>query len=460
MTSLTVKDATLVSPAGRTRATVHCSEGVIQALLPPGDAPSADRIIDAQGAYVLPGAIDAHVHLGVILPFADSCREESAAAVTGGVTTMWHYLLSPGSFMDTHSQHVADLEEHSIVDLGFHGLVTNAQQVTEIPQTVDELRLTSYKFHMAMKGPEAAYGIVGLDDGLIFEGMRQVASRPGVMALIHAENIDVILHNRTKGIAADPDATDTATWSNHRPHFTEEEAIIRSCIFAENAGAPLCVIHTSVGRGPELIRAARDRYPPLYMETCPQYLVLDMDMPLGTWGKVNPPLRTRVDQELLWAGLADGSIDWMGSDHCDYDLPTRQGNIWDVGPGLPGGMTMILPVLLSEGVNQGRLTLEQVVELTSANFARLIGASPRKGTIAVGSDADLVMIDLEKEVTIDADMLNGHSDYTPYEGMVMRGWPRMTIAGGHVLYEDGEVDRDTTHRGTLITVPPDAMPVH
>ena len=460
MTSLTVKDATLVSPAGRTRATVHCSDGVIQALLPPGDAPSADRVIDAQGAYVIPGAIDAHVHLGVILPYADSCREESAAAVTGGVTTMWHYLLSGGSFKDTHAQHVAELEEHSIVDQGFHGLVTNAQQVTEIPETVDELRLTSYKFHMAMKGPEAGYGIVGLDDGLIYEGMRQVASRPGVMALIHAENIDVILHNRELGIAADPDATDTATWSNHRPHFTEEEAIIRSCIFAENAGAPLCVIHTSVGRGPELIRAARDRYPPLYMETCPQYLVLDMDMPLGTWGKVNPPLRTKADQDLLWAGLADGSIDWMGSDHCDYDLTTRQGNIWDVGPGLPGGMTMILPVLLSEGVNKGRLTLEQVVELTSANFARLIGASPRKGTIAVGSDADLVMIDLDKEVTIDADVLNGHSDYTPYEGMVMRGWPRMTIAGGHVLYEDGEVDRGTSHRGTLVTVPPDAMPVH
>jgi len=196
------------------------------------------------------------------------------------------------------------------------------------------------------------------------------------------------------------------------------------------------------------------------MENGPRYLGLEMDKPLGTWGKVNTPLRTRADQELHWAGWADGTIDWMGSDHCDYDLTTREGNIWDVGPGLPGGMTMILPVLLSEGVNKGRLTLERVVEVTSANFARLIGASPRKGTIAVGSDADLVMIDLEKEVTIDADVLNGHSDYTPYEGMVMRGWPRMTIAGGHVLYEDGEVDRDTTHRGTLVTIPPDAMPVH
>ncbi len=459
MTSLTIKDATLVSPAGRTRATIHCSEGVIRALLPPADAPSADRVVDAAGAYVLPGAIDAHVHLGVIPSFAESCGTESAAAVTGGVTAMWHYLLSPGSFRDTHQQHVDDIEAHSIVDMGFHALVTNAQQVAEIPDTVDELRLTSYKFHMAMKGPEAAYGIKGLDDGMIFEGMRQVAKRPGVMALIHAENVDVILHNRELAIAADPDATDTATWCRHRPHFTEEEAIARSFIFAENAGAPLGVIHTSVGRGPELLRAARDRYPRLFMETCPQYLVLDMDMPLGTWGKVNPPLRTRTDQELLWAGLADGTIDWMGSDHCDYDLQTRQGSIWDVGPGLPNGMTMILPVLLSEGVNKGRLTLERVVELTSANFARRMGASPRKGTIAVGSDADLVMIDLDKEVTINAEMLNSYADYTPYDGMQLRGWPRMTIAGGEVLYEDGEVHRSTSHRGTLITIPPENMPV-
>ena len=459
MTSLTVKNATLVSPAGKTRATVHISDGVIQALLPPSDAPAADRVVDADGAYVLPGAIDSHVHLGVTPSFAESCRTESAAAVTGGVTAMWHYLLSSGSFTDVHQQHVDDIEANSLVDMGFHGLVTNAQQIAEIPQTVDELRLTSYKFHMAMKGPEAAFGIEGLDDGSIFEGMRQVATRPGAMALIHAENVDVILHNRERAIAAAPDATDTATWSKHRPHFAEEEAIVRSSTLAENAGAPLALVHTSVGRGPELINQARVRYPHLYMETCPQYLVLDMDMPLGTRGKVNPPLRTKADQELLWAGLADGTIDWMGSDHCDYDLATREGNIWEVGPGLTTGMTMILPVLLSEGVNKGRLTLERVVELTSARFAKLMGASPRKGAIEVGSDGDRVMIDLEKRVTIDADILNSYSDYTPFEGLELKGWPRMTIAGGHVLYEDGEVNRDSSHRGTVITVPPEQMPV-
>lgn len=459
MTSLTVKDATVVRPSGRSRSTIHIDDGVVTALLPPNESPAADRTVDARGAFVLPGVIDAHVHLGVIPKFADSCRTESAAAVTGGATSMWHYLLSPGSFKDVHQQHVDDIEANSLIDMGFHALVTNEQQVAEIPETVDELRLTSYKFHMAMKGPEAAYGIKGLDDGSILEGLRQVAKRPGVMALIHAENIDVILHNRARAMAAAPDATDTAVWSRHRPHFTEEEAIVRSSLLAETAGAPLTVIHTSVGRGPELLRQARARYPHLYMETCPQYLVLDMDMPLGTWGKVNPPLRTKSDQILLWDGLVDGTVDWMGSDHCDYDLATREGTIWDVGPGLPNGMTMILPVLLSEGVNKGRLSLERVVELTSARFARLMGVSPRKGALEVGSDGDLVMVDMNKQVRIESEMLNSYADYSPYEGLELTGWPRMTVAGGDVLYEDGEVDRDSSHRGSLITVSPDNMPV-
>ncbi|MGH8871182.1 MAG: dihydroorotase [Acidimicrobiia bacterium] len=458
MSSLAITDATLVRPDGRSRCTILTEDGVVTALLRPTDRPGAETVIDAGGGLVLPGVIDAHVHLGIVPGFAEACRTESAAAVTGGVTSMWHYLLSPGSFFDVYRDHVRDVEDSSLIDVGFHGLMTNQTQVEEIPRTVDELRLTSYKFHMAMKGPEAAYGINGLDDGLIFEGLRQIASRPGVMALVHAENVDVILRNRELAMAEAPEATDTATWSRHRPHFTEEEAMVRAAILAETAGAPLGVIHTSVGRGPELIRQARVRFPHLYMETCPQYLVLDMEMDLGTKGKVNPPLRTRRDQELLWMGLADGTIDWMGSDHCDYDLASRQGSIWEVGPGLTTGMTMILPVLLSEGVNRGRLTLERVVELTSARFARLMGVSPRKGVVAVGSDADLVMVDLDHEVVVRPEMLNSFADYTPYEGMGIRGWPSLTVAGGEIIYEKGDVNRTTSHRGTVVTVPPAEMP--
>jgi len=459
VTSLAIRNATVVRPFGRSPSTILIDDGRVQALLAPSERPAAETTIDARGAYVIPGVIDPHVHLGLSQTFADACRNESRAAVTGGVTTMLHYLLSPGSFLDAYGDHATAVEAHSLVDVGFHALITNDAQVAEIPRTVDELRLTSYKFHMAMKGPEAAYGIRGVDDGALLEGLRNVASRPGVLALVHAENIDVILRGRDRMMARHGDETRTAIWSEYRPAFTEEEeeAITRAFRLADEAGSPVGIVHTSVGRGPELLARARVHYPHLYMETCPQYLVLDQDMDLGTWGKVNPPLRTRADQELLWQALATGGIDWLGSDLCDYDRASREGSLWEVGPGLPSGMTLILPVLLSHGVRRGCLTLEQVVALTSTNFARLGGFAPRKGALEVGSDADLVILDLDHEVTISAEILNSHSDYTPYEGMVLTGWARTTVAGGEVRYDRGDV-ADGGRRGRVLRQDPEQVP--
>ncbi len=371
---------------------------------------------------------------------------------------MIHFLLSPDSFKSTHPEHSRAIEERSIVDIGFHGMVQNDIQVAEIPETVRDLGLTSYKFHMAMKGPEAAYGIRGVDDGLMVEGLQQVATQPGVMALAHTENIDVILRFRERWIERWRNDPDSAEWSDSRPHFTEEEAIVRASLFAAHAGAPLGVVHNSVGRGPGLLAEAKVRHPHLYMETCPQYLTLTNDMGLGKIGKVNPPLRTQVDVDMLWAALRDGQIDWMGSDHCDYDLASREGELWEVGPGLTSGVAMILPVLLSTGVNGGRITIERVVALTSANPARLFGFAPRKGCIAVGSDADLVVLDMDTEVTVDATRINSFSDYTPYEGMKFRGWAQTTIAGGHVVYDHGEVDHGTPRRGRVLKQDPEHRP--
>jgi dihydropyrimidinase len=335
MPSLTIANAVLVGPTGRIPGTLLVDEGRIQAILSPGDRPSADSTIDAAQRYVIPGLIDAHVHLGFLRPFEDACSSESRAAVTGGVTTMMHYLMSESSFFDVYEQHAKWVETRSLIDVAFHGFVHNDVQVAEIPRTVDELGITSYKFHMAHKGPEAIYGIKGVDDGAIFEGLVQVGSRSGVMGLLHAENIDVILRFRDRLMREYPDATDTALWARYRPAFTEEDGIVRGIRFAEQAAAPLAIVHNSVGTGPQLLAEAKIRYPHLYMETCPQYLVLHKDMPLGTRGKVNPPLRTVRDCESLWRALAARQIDWMGSDHAgDYDLATREGTLWDVGPGV------------------------------------------------------------------------------------------------------------------------------
>jgi len=456
--SLCVADAVVVSPSGMHPATLLVEGGKIAAVLPRIDRPAADQTVDAQGRYVLPGLIDPHVHLGLSQPFADACWNESRAAVTGGVTAMLHYLLSPDSFRSVHGEHVRGVEARSLVDVGFHGMVQNDVQVREIPETVRDLGITSYKFHMAMKGPEAAYGIRGVDDGLMYEGLQQVATQPGVMALAHTENIDVILRFRERWIERWRADREHANWSDSRPAFTEEEAIVRAAWLAEHSGSPLGVVHNSVGRGPGLLAEAKVRHPHLYMETCPQYLALTSDMGLGKRGKVNPPLRSAHDAELLWRALGAGQIDWMGSDHCDYDLASREGELWEVGPGLTSGVTMILPVLLSLGVNEGRLTLERLVEVTSASTARLFGFAPRKGSLDVGSDADMVIIDLDHEVTVTPEIIHSYSDYTPYEGMRFRGWARTTIVAGNVVYDRGEVDDRTAHRGRLLMQDPARRP--
>lgn len=456
--SLAIVNAVLVGPAGQSPATLLVDDGVIQAILPASDRPSANQTIDAGGRYVIPGVIDPHVHLGLSQSFSDGCWNESRAAVTGGATAMVHYLLSPDSFRSTYQAHATAVETRSLVDIGFHGMVQNDIQVREIPETVRDLGITSYKFHMAMKGPEAAYGIRGVDDGVMFEGLQQVATQPGVMALAHTENIDVILRFRDRWIERWRQDPEHAEWSDSRPAFTEEEAIVRASMLAQHAKAPLGVVHNSVGRGPTLLARAKVDYPHLYMETCPQYLALNSGMRLGTKGKVNPPLRTPEDAEMLWHALASGHIDWMGSDHCDYEAATREGNLWEVGPGLPSGVTMILPVMLN-GVNEERITIEQLVALTSANAARLFGFAPAKGTIAVGSDADLVIVDLDREVKITSALLNSFSDYTPYEGMTFKGWPRTTICGGAIVYDQGQVADDSSHRGRVLKQDRRHMPV-
>ena len=450
MPSLTIANCVLVRPTGRVPASILIDDGRIVAIVRPDDRPEAEQTIDASGRFVIPGLIDPHVHLGLSQSFENACWNESRAAVTGGVTAMMHYLISPDSFTATYEQHAKAVETRSLVDVGFHGMVQNDLQVSEISQTTESLGLTSYKFHMAMKGPEAAYGIRGVDDGLMFEGLQEVARTPGVIALAHTENIDVILRFRDRWIDRWKQDPESAVWTDYRPAFTEEEAIVRACLFAQQAGAPLGVVHNSVGRGPELLAAAKVRFPHLYMETCPQYLSLTQDMKLGTWGKVNPPLRTAADVEMLWQALASGQIDWMGSDHCDYDLATREGNLWEVGPGLASGVAMILPILLSKGINERRITLERLVEVTSANTARIFGFAPAKGTIDVGSDADLVILDLDRTLTITHNLLNSYSDYSPYEGMRIQGWALTTIAGGEVVYDRGEVNDTTKRRGRVL----------
>jgi dihydropyrimidinase len=300
----------------------------------------------------------------------------------------------------------------------------------------EEFGVRSFKTFMAYKGREISpSGIQGMGDDQIFAVFERVARVPGGVAIVHCENMEIIeLHQK-----AFAGRQDTAAWSDARPVFGELEAIRRMVAFAEAAGVQLLVPHMGVGLGSEFLRQKVVGRGRVATETCPHYLVLDKDEDRGVMGKVNPPLRGREQIEALWQRLSDGTVDVMGSDHCPYTSAMRGTDLWSARAGIPCGSAMILPTLLGEGVGRRGLSLSRVVELTSYNAARLFGLYPRKGALEVGSDADLVIVDVDREVRVDLPALHSVSDFTPYAGRVVRGWADVTIAGGEVVYDKGEV---------------------
>jgi dihydroorotase-like cyclic amidohydrolase len=287
-----------------------------------------------------------------------------------------------------------------------------------------------------------------MGDGEIYSVFREVARVPGGIAVVHCENMEIIELHQQPFVAAG--RQDTAAWSDSRPVWGELEAIRRMAMFAEAAGISLLIPHMGVGLGSAFLRRKTWGGGRVHTETCPHYLGLEKDTDRGVAGKVNPPLRARDQVEGLWQRLVDGTVDVIGSDHCPFTRGMKGTDLWTARAGIPGGSAMILPLLLSEGVGRGRLTLERVVELTSYNAARLFGLYPRKGALEVGSDADLVVVDPDREVRVHLAALHSVADYSPWEGAVVRGWPALTVAGGDVVYADGEVVAERA-RGRVLT---------
>ncbi len=436
---LFVTGARVVKPNAIVDCGLVIRDGRIAAVLAPGETLEARRTLDAGGRYVLPGLLDTHLHLGTAAqPFAADCASESRHAVTGGVTTLLPFVITRGPYVEVLPEMQQAVGDGSLVDMVFHAIIIREAQIEEIPRLAHEFGVRSFKTFMAYKGREISpSGIQGMGDDQIFSVFRQVAKIPGGLAIVHCENMELIELHQKPFIAAN--RQDTAAWSDARPVFGELEAIRRMVAFAEAAAVPLLIPHMGVGLGSEFLRQKAWGRGRVATETCPHYLLFDKDRDRGVMGKVNPPLRSAEHIEALWQRLTDGTVDVLGSDHCPFTKAVKGTDLWSARAGIPGGSAMILPVLLSEGVRRGRLTIQRVVELTSANAARLFGLYPKKGALDVGSDADLVIVDLDREVKVDLRTLNSVVDFSPYEGWVARGWADTTIAGGQVAYEKGEV---------------------
>lgn len=424
----------------------------IASLTTPEIPVDAKRIIDATGKYVLPGVIDPHVHIGYsgyqgmpIEALSSHFDTESASAVVGGVTSIV-VTYRNGSTYDTLFDEMRSAgENNSRIDFAYSLGITNDDHVDRIGTYYRDLGVTSFKFYMAYRGEEAkATGNVynRYDDGLLYVGMEQIAEIPGGMAMVHPENVEVINRLRDRLRKAGRDGLDA--WTDSRPAFTEAENVRRAAYLGEQVNCPVYIPHLSSAKALDAALEHRARQTnPIYLETCPQYLTHTKHSVSGSLAKVNPPVREQDDLDRLWAATRAGHIDSFGTDHCGVTRDVKGGDIWSAVPGFSGMATM-LPVLL-QGVVEGRLDILTVAEVTSYNTARLFGLAPRKGTIAIGSDADLVVVDLNLTRQVDPVFLRSRSDFSIYEGQSITGWPTLTLVRGVVAFDGSEVTAEPGH---------------
>lgn len=448
MFDLLIKNGWVVSPDSTLQLDIAIKEGRI-VVLGTGDLGPAERVIDAAGKYVLPGALDAHMH--VEAPFqgcfgANDFYTQSISAAFGGVTTIMDFTntFRGDSLLEAVQRRKEEMKK-SAIDYGIHvKIVETPPSVIEELEKVVEEGCPSFKVFMTYRKE----GVMAEDETLlqVFEKAKEL----GALAMVHAESNAIAERNieqfREQGNLSWPQ------FARSKPTLCEAEAVSRSVHFAKYAGNALLLVHTTCAEGLQTARQAQQEGYPIYVEACPHYLFLFdelyEDAEHGHLAICSPPLRTRREADALWEAMQTGIVTVTGSDDCTYSQEEKSmflekdatGRIipdfTKVVNGLSGLETRV-PLLYSEGVGKGRLTINQLCALLSTNVAKLFGCFPQKGIIAPGSDADLVLLDPDKEVTLSPEVLHNNIDYSLFTGMKVKGYPVMTIAGGKVIVEDG-----------------------
>ena len=397
-----------------------------------------EQVIDAMGKIILPGGVDVHTHMDLDLGSvraADDFYTGTMAAACGGTTTIVdHMAFAPPGCTLTHQVNAYHslAAGKAVIDYGFHGVISRAgdAELNELETLIDE-GITSHKFYLTYGGK--------ISDADIMRLMER-ASKLGIMLAVHAENDGMIAHFHRKY------AGESAPiyHAKSRPPECEAEAVARMAFFARTANdAPLYIVHLSCGLSLEQIRAARARgQKNLFAETCPQYLFLDESRYLREDGLkyvMSPPLRTADNNNALWEGIKNGDINTIGTDHCPFFYSREKQLGKDDFTKTPGGIAGVearIPLMFSE-VSAGRLTVGELVTLCCSNPARLFGLYPRKGVIAPGSDADLTLIDPNIKAALTRSILHENTDYTPYEGFPLTGYPVMTVSRGEIIVQGG-----------------------
>jgi len=434
-----IKGGDVVTPFSRTRADIVVEDGVIQAIGMDLPTTGAD-VLSVDGMLVLPGAIDVHTHMALPMKGTTSCDDfftGSAAAACGGVTTIIDFTeLAEGRTLATaFKRRLATARGRCAVDFGLHACLRGWSRATaeQIPRLVEQ-GVTSFKMFTVYR----ERGMMS-EDGDIFEAL-QATARHGAMVTVHAENAGLV-DAYTRRVLARGDRGPAAL-AESRPNVAEGEAIQRMATLTEAAGGRCYIVHCSTKEGLRALELAQGRGVNIVGETCPQYLVLSSDKLEGRHGQrftCVPPLRSPLDNLVLWQGLEEGRLAVVATDHCPFTKAQKDAHATDftsIPLGLPGVETL-LPLLFTHGVGTGRLTVNQLVQVVAANPAMLFGLYPRKGILQPGSDADIVVFDPHKRVTLGARRLHMATDYSPYEGMRLVGYPVLTMLGGKVIVRHG-----------------------
>jgi dihydropyrimidinase len=436
-----IKNGIIVTASETFQADVGIEEGTIRVI---GRDVEGDDVIDAEGHYVFPGGVDVHTHLELPVgrtTSSDDFVSGTIAAACGGTTTIIDFADQvPGhSLREALEARLKRAEGRAVIDFGLHVSITDATETVlgeEMAELVDA-GITSFKLYLAYPGRY----MIG-DDSLfsILLKTREL----GALALVHAENGHVVDYLIKKYLR---DGKTSPVWhARSRPPEAEAEATWRALSLAAIAGAPIYIVHVTCANSLHCLEEARSKGWMSFAETCTSYLSFssaEYERPGFEGAKyvISPPLREPADREALWQALAHGDLQVVSTDHCPFNFVGQKDLGRDDFSQIPSGMPGIetrVPLVYHFGVNGGRFSINRFVELVATNPARLLGLAARKGTIAVGADADLVIFDPNKEVTLSRENLHMKVDYSPYESVTVRGYPVRTLSRGKTIVSNGE----------------------